>query len=202
MSGNKCYGDFTKVIDVAALGHVTNTIEKKEIDHIVELDDIAISSVLFRRIFYSLDGEHFNLDCGICKNSQLIEFQKYVSFESKYRTINNINFNLLQIIFGNLEEDLKVTREMFDLTCRMELERELSSIKSICDINSCSILTALNWSEVKQLLLSQGALPTNIDPDGNNIYHILKVSVVFKNPNRDVKDTIIKFRYIIGDIDF
>ena len=64
------------------------------------------------------------------------------------------------------------------------------------------MLTALHWTEVKKLLLSQGALPSGKDPDGNLIYHVLKVSIIFKNPNRDVKDTIIKFRYLIGDIHF
>ena len=128
--------------------------------------------------------------------------RKFISFSPQERTVNNMRFNLLNTIFGHLEEDLEVPRECFDLTCRMELERELACIDSICDINSCSVLTALHWNEVKKLLLSQGALPSGKDPDGNPIYHVLKVSIIFKNPNRDVKDTIIKFRYLIGDIHF
>jgi len=199
---SNCYSDYTKVIDVAALGHVLSPIELKETAHVVELDDIPISAMIFRRIFYALDGEVFNLDCNLCRSEQPNDMRKFISFSPQERTVNNMRFNLLNTIFGHLEEDLEVPRECFDLTCRMELERELACIDSICDINSCSVLTALHWNEVKKLLLSQGALPSGKDPDGNPIYHVLKVSIIFKNPNRDVKDTIIKFRYLIGDIHF
>ena len=197
---NKCYSDSTKIIDVAALGHVLNPIELRETAHVVELDDIPISSMIFRRIFYALDGESFNLNCQLCRTDHFKDMKKFISFSPEDRTVNNIRFNLLNTIFGYLEEDLEVPRECFDLTCRMELERELACIDSICDINSCSVLTALSWHEIKKLLISQGANPSGIDQDGNIIYHVLKVSIIFKNPNRDVKDTIIKFRYLIGDI--
>ena len=199
---NTCYSDYTKIIDVAALGHVLNPIELKEEAHIVELDDIPISSLLFRRIFYAYDGDTFNLDCHLCRTDQFKDLKKFISFHPEDRTTNNIKFNLLNTIFGHIEEDLEVPRECFDLTCRMELEKELACIGSICDINSCSVLTALKWNEVLKLLLSQGALPSGKDNNGDTIYHVLKVSVIFKNPNRDVKDTIIKFRYLIGDINF
>jgi hypothetical protein len=199
---NTCYSDYTKIIDVAALGHVLNPIELKEEAHIIELDDIPISSLLFRRIFYAYDGDSFNLDCQLCRTDQFKDLKKFISFRPEDRTINSVKFNLLNTIFGHIEEDLEVPRDCFDLTCRMELEKELACIDSICDVNSCSVLTALKWHEVLKLLLSQGALPSGKDNNGNIIYHVLKVSVIFKNPNRDVKDTIIKFRYLIGDIDF
>ena len=199
---NTCYSDYTKIIDIAALGHVLNPIEIKEEAHIVELDDIPISSLLFRRIYYAYDGDTFNLDCQLCRTDKFKEMRQFLSFQPAHRTVNENPFNLLNTIFGHLEEDLEVPRDCFDLTCRMELEKELACIHSICDINSCSVLTALKWNEVLKLLISQGALPSGKDPDGNIVYHVLKVSVIFKNPNRDVKDTIIKFRYIIGDINF
>jgi len=207
MSKSKtCYSDYTKIIDVAALGHVLNPIEIKETAHIVELDDIHISSMLFRRIFYAGDGEHFNLDFRIRNlnphDPYIESVKQYTSFDPDYRTVNDISFNLLQTIFGHLEEDLQAPRECFDLTCRMELERELACINSIYDINSCSVLTALKWHEVLKLLISHGAIKSGIDPCGNPIQHVLKISVIFKNPNRDVKDTIVKFRYLIGDIQF
>jgi len=200
-SQTKCYSDYTKIIDVAALGHAMSPIELKEEAHVVELDDIPISSLTFRRIFYALDGEVFNLNGNLCISDDKNEFKKLISFSPQDRSVNNIRFNLLNTIFGHLEEDLEVPRECFDLTCRMELERELACIDSICDINSCSVLTSLSWYEVQKLLLSQGASRSGKDPDGNPIYHVLKISIIFKNPNREVKDTIIKFRYLIGDID-
>lgn len=199
---NTCYSHYTKIIDVAALGHVLSPIELKEQAHVVELDDIHVSSLVFRRIFYALDGEVFNLNNSLsCVNGD-INLKNLISFSPHLRSVKNVRFNLLNTIFGNLEEDLGVPRECFDLTCRMELERELSCIDSICDINACSVLTSLSWFEVQKLLLSHGAPKSGLDPDGKNIYHVLKVSIIFKNPNRDVKDTIIKFRYLIGDIRF
>ena len=53
-------------------------------------------------------------------------------------------------------------------------------------------------SEIVEILRSKGA--KSKDKDGNNIPHVLKLSIVFKNPNTNVKDIIIKFNYVINCI--
>lgn len=198
ISPQNSYSNETKDVDVAALGQMLNGVELKENAHIIELDDIVVSAFIFRHIFYSLDSEHFNLNCNLCQTKENANLMSYISFEE--RTCNKTNFNLMQTILANMENDLGVSRECFDLCCRVELEKELSLIHTLCDINVCSVLCALTWSEVLNVLKSKGALPSGLDSFGNPVQHILKISIVFKNPNRDIKDTIVKFRYLVSGI--
>jgi hypothetical protein len=192
------YNNETKDVDVAALGHMLNEVELKENAHIIELDDIVVSAFIFRHMFYSFDSEHFNLDGDICRSKEKVDLIPHISFEE--RTSNGANFNLMQTILANMEKDLGVSRECFDLCCRLELEKELSSIRTLCDINVCSVLCALTWSEILNVLKSKGASSTGLDSFGNPVQHILKISIVFKNPNQDIKDTIVKFRYLVSGI--
>ena len=88
---NTCYSDYTKIIDIAALGHVLNPIEIKEEAHIVELDDIPISSLLFRRIYYAYDGDTFNLDCqGTLISSNQENYEDFVKGISSIPNISII----------------------------------------------------------------------------------------------------------------
>jgi hypothetical protein len=189
------YNKYTKVLDIAALGQELSPIELRQDIHIVELDDIEISVVLFKKIFYPYDGNCFSVNVEACRDPFLVP---YISF--LYRTVDGVPFNLLQTIFCFLESDLHISRDCFELCCKLDLEKELSCIKTICDVNICAILCALKWDEVIKVLKSKDALLEELDPDGNIIYHILKISIIFKNPNPDTKDVMIKFRYKVYGI--
>ena len=187
----------TKIIDVAIMGQCLTPIEKMDNYHVIELDNINIDEDLFKSIFYYHDGENFSI-IQSTNNDPTIE--SMVSFESTYRTYNNgTQFNLSNIIFAFIEEDLNINRDCFDTCCKMELEKQLSYIKTLCDLDLCNILCALKWSEIIQILKSKGA--KSVTSNNESISHILKINIVFSNPNTSVKDTIITFPYVIESID-
>ena len=187
----------SKFIDIAIIGQILASIEKRDNYHIIELDNIGVDADLFKAVFYHYDNENFSIVPRIPNNNNILE--NIISFESTYRTYNNgVPFNLLHVMFGFIEEDLNVKRDCFDTCCKMELEKQLSLFKTLCDIEICNVLCSLKWSEIIEILKSKGA--KSKDKDGNNIPHVLKLSVVFKNPNTNVKDIIVKFNYVINYI--
>ena len=185
----------SKVLDIAIVGHFLNPIEHRDVYHIVELDNILIDETTFKSLFYHYDQNNFAILPNINEESE-----KYISFESKYRTYKNgQQFNLLHVIIGFIEEDLHIKRDCFDTSCRMELEKQLSAIKNITDLEICNILCSLTWDEVKDVLKTKGAHSKSTD--GKNIPHLLKINIVFKNPNSNIRDVIVKFNYVLNYIE-
>tara|TARA_Y100000992_G_scaffold143209_1_gene95053 strand:- start:4836 stop:5513 length:678 start_codon:yes stop_codon:yes gene_type:complete len=188
----------SKSIDIAIVGQLLASIEQRDNYHIIELDNISVSKELFKAIFFYHDNENFAIAPRIPSDDETLE--NIISFESKYRTYDNgVKFNLLHIMFGFMEEDLNVKRDCFDTCCKMELEKQLSMFKNLCDIDICNVLCSLKWSEIIQILNSKGA--KGKDKNGNNIPHLLKINIVFKNPNTNIKDIIVKFNYVIDYLD-
>jgi len=187
----------SKIIDIAIVGQFLTSIEKIDSYHIIELDNISVSKDLFKAIFFYYDSENFAIVPNIPNNEEAI--QNIVSFESKYRTYNNgVPFNLLHVIFGFMEEDLNIKRDCFDTCCKMELEKQLSLFKNLCNLEICNVLCSLKWSEIVEILKSKGA--KSLDLNGNSIPHLLKLNIIFKNPNTNIKDIIVKFNYVIDSI--
>lgn len=188
----------SKTIDIAIVGQLLASVETRDNYHIIELDNISISKELFKAIFFYHDNENFSIVPKVPNNDEII--QNIISFEYPYRTYDNgVPFNLLHVMFGLMEEDLNVKRDCFDTCCKMELEKQLSLFKSLCDLDICNVLCSLKWSEIIQILNSKGA--KSKDNKGNNIPHLLKINIVFKNPNTNIKDIIIKFNYVVEFID-
>ena len=188
----------SKTIDIAIVGQLLASVETRDKYHIIELDNISISKELFKAIFFYHDNENFSIVPKVPNNDEII--QNIISFEYPYRTYDNgVPFNLLHVMFGFMEEDLNVKRDCLDTCCKMELEKQLSLFKSLCDLDICNVLCSLKWSEIIQILNSKGA--KSKDNKGNNIPHLLKINIVFKNPNTNIKDIIIKFNYVVEFID-
>jgi hypothetical protein len=156
--------------------------------HIIELDEIPIEECIFKQIFYPY-GENFGLDKKNCSNPQLL---KYISFEYPYRTVhNNQPFSLLETIILNIEDDLNVTRNCFTTCTLIELSKELSSIRTLCDINCCSLLCCLSWSNIINILRT-GYVNVENHPFKNVL---LVINVIFKSVDPKLLPTIVKFRY-------
>lgn len=177
-------------LDVAVLCQEYSPIEVAcNNNHIVELDEIPITEEMFRQIFYPY-GENFGIDKKVCGND--ISF-RYITFLPPWRTLNcGKPFSLLEQIILNIENDLNVTRNCF-LTCTLiELSKELSNIKTLCDINCCSVLCTLPWSNVINIIRND-----YINRDITNPLRqaLLVISVIFKTPNTCILPTIIKFKY-------
>ena len=120
----------------------------------------------------------------------------YITFLAPYRKIDGKLFSLLEEIIKNIEDDLNVSRNCFTTCSLIELTNDLSNIKTLCDINCCSLLCCLTWSNVLSVLKDY-----NLANNTNIIYKpLFVVNVVFKTPNPNVKPTIIKFNYRLSSI--
>jgi hypothetical protein len=180
-------------LDIAILYQEYSCVEiNNETYNIVELDDICIDLSVFKSIFYPY-GENF----GLAKEHSCdAVIYPYVSFLPPYRTIHcGQPFSLLEQIILNLENNLNVTRNCFTTSTLMELNKELSNIRTLYDINCCGLLCSLPWSNVLSIVKNDFFSRTEDNPLRTVI---LVISVVFKTPNSGVLPTIIKFKYRIN----
>ena len=138
------------IIDVAVLCQEYTQVDLNcNNANIVQLDTIDITEENFRHIFYPY-GENFGMDKNI-KNSKNLE--KYITFLAPYRTLRDgKKFFLLDEIINNIENDLNISRNAFTTTSLIDLTTDLSKIKSLSDINYCSVLSSLPWSVITNLL--------------------------------------------------
>lgn len=158
-------------------------------NHIIELDEILIDENTFKQIFYPY-GENFGLDKNIRSKSNLLN---YITFLPPFRSINNGKpFSLLDQIINNIEEDLNLARNCFTTESLIELTKEISSIKYLSDMNCCSLLSFLSWSNIMDIIRNDYI---NRHPSNLLKQTLLAVSVVFKNPDPRILPTIIKFKY-------
>ena len=215
-NGNQLFGNFevkplefftfTQTIDVAAIGQPLSGVAVEDNMHVITLDTIgAISVEEFRTLFYYTDGEVFGVNQAALLDASATSL---ISFLGEDRTTNagDLSFNLTEAVFENLEADLGVKRACFDLCTKIELTKELSRINSLVDIESCVVLCSLKWSDIKRILLQKGqqlgqdlagATITKTGECKDGIQHILVISVIFKNPNVETKDLMIRFKYAV-----
>ena len=127
---------FTQTIDVAAIGQPLSGVAIEDNMHVITLDTIgALTVEEFRTIFYYTDGETFGVNPAALLDASATSL---ISFLGDDRTMNggDISFNLTEAVFENLEADLGVKRECFDLCTKIELTKELSRINTLVDIES------------------------------------------------------------------
>ena len=197
---------YTQTIDVAAMGQPLSAVSIEDNMHVITLDTIgAITVEEFKALFYYCDGESFGVNPAALLDASATSL---ISFMGDDRTTHcgDSSFNLTETIFENLELDLGVNRDCFDLCTKIELTKELSRISTLVDIQSCVILCSLKWSDIKRLLIEKGQqlgkemngpYITKCGVIKNTIQHILVVSVIFKNPNVNTKDLMIRFKYAV-----
>lgn len=159
--------------------------------HVVNLDKIDITEENFKNIFYP-HGENFGINKLFSKNEKVLE---YVSFRYPHRKKNETPFFLLEELYKNLEDDLGVPRNCFTTCSSIELANQITKIDSLYDINDCTLLTSIQWSNILKILNESGL---GLEGEGRqSVNPIFVISVVFKTPTEGVKPTIVKFNYNI-----
>jgi len=193
-ANSTCTTDYvsdTITLDIAFLSQEYSTAIEIACNnkHIVELDDIIIDQCTFKAIFYPF-GENFGLEKNNCCNPGIYP---YITFCPPYRSINcGQPFSLLEQIILNTENDLNVTRNCFTTCTLIELSKEISNIKTLCDIESCSLLCSLPWSNIQNIIKNDYINRVQFNPLRQMV---LVISIIFKSPNTCVLPTIIKFKY-------
>jgi hypothetical protein len=148
----------------------------------------------FLAIFYPY-GDSFGINLQkMNSNKQLFP---YISFLPSERTVNAKNFVLSETIIVNIEEDLKISRNCFTTSSLIALQKELCEIKTLCDINCCSVLASLSWPNITSIIQNHQSTPQGTDL--NEIALVL--SVIFVTPHDDILETVIKFTYLINIYD-
>jgi hypothetical protein len=125
---------------------------------------------------------------------------QYISIHPDYRTFMYKRFFLLEELIANIERDLNISRACFTKESLIELTHEISSIKTLCDINSCSVLSSLSWANISEIINSYRLVKTcmhnhKCDCVKSNIIPICVVNIMFKTPTPGVKNTIIRLHY-------
>jgi hypothetical protein len=194
------------LIDVAVLCQEYTNVETMCDDNIINLDEISISTECFQQIFYPY-CENFGINKEyVCCNEHLY---KYISFLPEYRNVCRNKFYLLEAIIANIEKDLNISRNCFTKESLVELTNEMISIKSLCDINCCSVLASLTWCNIIEIinnykLIKNGncKCPAEKDCSCNfgDVIPILVINIIFKTPTEGVRNTIVRFNYRITDL--
>jgi hypothetical protein len=155
--------------------------------HITELDEILIAPEIFKTLFFP-HGENF------CINKVTNpEFYKYITFLPPWRRIQlGQPFSLLELVLSNIETDLGVTRNCFETSTLIELSKEFSNIKSICDIKFCSNACTLTWGNILNIIQTEAINRDKLNPLKQTI---LVINVIFQTSNPNILLTIVKFKY-------
>jgi len=200
------------VIDVAVLCQEYTTIETMCHDNIINLDEILITKEVFQSIFYPYH-ENFGLNKDFVNNN--MDISSHISFIPEFRSVNTKKFYLLEEIISNIERDLNISRNCFTKESLVELTNEIISIKSLCDINCCSVLASLSWQNILEIiknyqLINYCQCEKGAESDENyckickttksEIIPICVVNIIFKTPTPGVKNTIIRFNYRITNL--
>jgi hypothetical protein len=180
-------------IDVAVLCQEYTTIEKMCSDHIINLDEIAVTKEIFQTIFYPYH-ENFGINKNNVINNKTLT--PYISFLPENRTVDGKNFYLLEKIISNIENDLNVSRNCFTIESLVELSNEITNLHSLSDLNYCSVLSSLTWPNIVEIIKNYKLSDNSSTP----LIPICVISIVFKTPTVGVKNTIVRFNYriIIG----
>ena len=200
------------VIDVAVLCQEYTTIETMCHDNIINLDEIHLTKEVFQSIFYPYH-ENFGLNKDFVNNN--MDISSHISFIPEFRSVNSKKFYLLEEIISNIERDLNISRNCFTKESLVELTNEIISIKSLCDINCCSVLASLSWQNILEIIKNYQLINycqcEKGSESGENYCKICKnskseiipicvVNIIFKTPTPGVKNTIIRFNYRITNL--
>jgi hypothetical protein len=202
------------LIDVAVLCQEYTTVETMCDDNIINLDEISISTECFQQIFYPY-CENFGINKEyVCCNEDLY---KYISFLPEYRNVCGKKFYLLEAIISNIEKDLNISRNCFTKESLVELTNEMICIKSLCDINCCSVLASLTWCNIIDIINNYKLIKIcnckcHVEKDCKincgcdhtcsfcEVIPILVINIIFKTPTDGVRNTIVRFNYRITNL--
>jgi len=181
-----------KILDIAVICEEFSPLQVAcDDDNVTVLDDIHISLSVFKKLFYPF-GENFGINKDVVNNQKAL--MDYISFQSALRTVNTRPFDLLEVIMSNIESDLNVSRNAFTTSSRVELVNEFLRLKSLCDLNCCSVAASLPWSSVEEIMSNF----QKSNPD-YTVQPVFIISIQFKTPTPGVKPTTVKFVYKISD---
>ena len=181
-------------IDIAALSMEFTKLNKTCNDEIIDLDDIYINKKVFQKLYYP-QGETFGLDKKIATREDMIP---YISFLHNYRSIKGQPFNLLESIIRSIENTMNISRQCFTSDTMIELNNELGTLKSICDIPCCSVIASLPWSALIDTMNTYKSIQSLKNENQEEIVFHCRISIFFKSPSIE-EAIVVRFNYILNE---
>ena len=178
-----------RIVDIAVLSEAVKMAPVEFDGHVVELEAIDLSENIFRDLFYASNGQElFALNCAHTLVNPHMTFneQTYENGEGDL----DLSFNLLNEVLNQYSTDLGVLRSCFEPCSLIEIEKQLTGIRTLCDI--CEVKCSLKWSEVIATLRSLGA-----DLSVGQV-HRLRVNALFTNAHPQLKDILVRFNYNVA----
>ena len=203
----------TKTVDVAALGQKISAPTRDD-SHVVKTELIYLGKCEFKKLFFSKDGENFDLNRQICDQGTSINNASYynaMAFDSRFKAVDDncktgARLILQEHLMSCYESDTGMERDCWDICSRMEIQKAVSCVKALCDVGlGCDILCSLKWSEVEHILnvadinVCNGTVneTTAITQNTSPVRQILQISAIFKSSSPDIRDCVITFRYAV-----
>jgi len=175
-------------LDVAVVTYSYAQINKKTgNEHIIDLDVIEIPEEIFKYLFYQTSSA-FQITPIQNPNDEIL---KYIGFFKQQ--VSGEQLRLHDEILNNILEDLGVTKSMLSICSLINLNKEISSLKSLCDLTPSNVSCSLTWRDILTTLRAEFNSDTAVYPLVVDV--ILTVSVVFITPTEGVYPTIVRFNY-------
>lgn len=146
-------------INIAVICQKYSNIELIDENPPIQLLPISITLNLFKYIFYENDS--FNINPIVCNNLSLFNYISLLPGPSGYSE-NGIGrykadmtpFSLVNEINDNITNCLSIGLDQIDPTSRIVLNKEVSTIKSLCNLHCQSVVNSLRWTDILNLVLA------------------------------------------------
>jgi len=148
-----------KTINIAVFCQKYSNFELINDNPPMQLLTIPITANLFRYIFY--ENDTFNINPSVCNNPSLFNYISLLPGPTGYADngigrykANTIPFSLVGEIKNTITSSLSIGLEQIDPTSLIILNKEISSIKSLCNLHCQSMVNSLRWSDITNLVLA------------------------------------------------
>ena len=162
----------------------------------IQLLTIPITLNLFKYIFYENDS--FTINPAVCNNSSLFNYISLLPGPSGYYEngigrykVNTEPFSLGSEINDNIMQCLHISLEQIDPSSLIVLNKEISSIKSLCNLHCQSMVNSLRWSDITNLVLAD---PTYDYSKPLN----LSIELIFVSNTEGVSNLVVIVNYNIS----
>jgi hypothetical protein len=185
-------------IDIAALCMEFTKLDKICDDQIIDLDPIYISITRFKVIYFP-QGETFGLDKKIALKEDMIP---YISFQHEYRTVKGEKFVLIEYILRSIENTMNISRNCFTSDTLIELNNEIGTLKTLCDIPCCSVLASLTWSTLEETMKTYKSIQKSnanskkVKQWEEDLEFDCRISIYFKSSSLQ-EPIVVRFHYVL-----
>lgn len=196
-------------INIAVICQKYSNFEVKQDGVIpIQLKAIPITTSVFKYLFYETDS--FNVNPTACNNPNLFNYVSLLPGQPgtednnigryKITGVNNepntsvsvAPFSLLNEIYSNIQEYLGIDPFSIEPTSRIILNKEVSSIKSLCNLQCQSLVNSLRWSDIVNVVLS--------DPTYDMLKPLLlDITLVFVSSTEGVANLVVLMQYSLND---